>query len=285
MALNVVPNQAPVGAEVVGLDLGKSIDDDTLAGLRAALDEHGMIYLRDQALTPAQYVAVGRRLGTLERHVFDQFLLAGHPEIVVLSNIVEDGKPIGVADAGQYWHTDGAFTRRPHIYSVLHAQEIPLDEHGVALGSTMFVSTVHAFATLPATMQERLRPLRGLHSLIAQYEKKKSSGIGRHVPLTPEQKQRTPDLHHPVVWPHPRSGRECLYINEGTTFGIEGTPEQEAMPLIRELCAHVSRPEAIYHHSWRVGDILIWDNYSTQHKVNFNFGPERRRRMHRMTVS
>ena len=285
MTLNVVPNKEPVGAEVVGLDLASPVDDASLAGLRAALDEHGLIYLRNQAITPAQYVALGRRLGTLERHVFDQFLLKEHPEIVVLSNIVENGKPVGVADAGQYWHTDGAFTRQPHIYSVLHSQEIPTDEHGQALGNTMFVSTVHAFATLPEVLQQRLRPLRGLHSLIAQYEKKKSSGIGRHVPLTPEQKQRTPDLYHPIVWLHPRSGRECLYVNEGTTFGIEGMPEAEAMPLIRELCAHISRPETVYHHSWRVGDVLIWDNYSTQHKVSFNFGPERRRRMHRMTVS
>lgn len=285
MSLNVIPNEVPVGAEVVGVDLSRPVDDAVLAGLRGALDEHGMIFLRDQALTPAQYVAFGRRLGTMERHVFDQFLLKDHPEIVVLSNIVENGKAIGVADAGQYWHTDGAFTKRPHIYSVLHSQEIPNDEHGRPLGNTMFVSTVHAFATLPAALQQQLRPLSGLHSLIAQYEKKKSSGIGRHVPLTPEQKQRTPDLYHPVVWPHPRSGRECLYVNEGTTFGIDGMPESEALPLIRRLCEHVSRPENIYHHSWKVGDVLIWDNYSTQHKVNFNFGPEHRRRMHRMTVS
>lgn len=285
MTLKVVPNKEPVGAEVVGLDLANLLDDASLAGLRAALDAHGLIYLRDQALTPAQYVAVGRRLGTLERHVFDQFLLKDQPEIVVLSNIVENGRPIGVADAGQYWHTDGAFTRHPHIYSVLHSQEIPMDEHGKALGNTMFVSTTHAFATLPAALQQRLRSLRGLHSLIAQYEKKKSSGIGRHVPLTPEQKQRTPDLYHPVVWPHPRSGRECLYVNEGTTFGIEGMATSEASALIGELCEHISRPDTVYHHSWRVGDVLIWDNYSTQHKVTFNFGPEHRRRMHRMTVS
>lgn len=285
MTLKVVRNEAPVGAEIVGVDLATPVDDATLAALRAALDEHGLIYLRGQMITPAQYVAFGRRLGTLERHVFDQFLLKDHPEIVVLSNVVENGKAIGVADAGQYWHTDGAFTPHPHIYSVLHSQEIPVDERGKALGSTMFVSTIHAFDTLPPVRQQQLRPLRGLHSLIAQYEKKKSSGIGRHVPLTPEQKQRTPDLYHPIVWPHPRTGRECLYVNEGTTFGIEGMPHAEAIALIHELCAHVSRPAAVYHHPWKVGDVLIWDNYSTQHKVNFNFGPDRRRRMHRMTVS
>ncbi len=285
MVVRVVPNEVPVGAQIESLDLSVPIDDASLNIVRTALDAHGMVYLRDQQLTPAQYVALGRRLGTLEKHVFDQFLLKDQPEIVVLSNIVENGQQMGVADAGQFWHTDGAFNTHPHIYSMLHAQEIPTDAGGEPLGDTMFVSTVHAFSTLPAQLQERLRPLRGLHSLIIQYEKKKTSGIGRHVPLTPEQKARTPDLYHPVVWPHPRTGRECLYVNEGTTFGLEGVPAEEALALIRQLCEHISRPEVTYHHKWRVGDILIWDNFSTQHKVNFNFGPERRRRMHRMTVS
>lgn len=284
MALEIVANREPVGAEVRGLDLRQPVGDGDVAALRQALDEYGLVCLREQAIGPAEYVAFGRRLGTPERHVFDQFLLKDHPEIVVLSNVVENGKAVGVGDAGLYWHTDGAFNRQPHIYSVLHAQEIPTDEAGRSLGDTLFVSTVHAFAQLSSDIQQRLRGLRGLHSLIQQFEKKKSSGIGRHVPLTPEQKARTPDIFHPVVWPHPRSGRQCLYVNEGTTFGIEGMPDSEALPLIRELCDHISRPENVYRHSWRVGDVLVWDNYSTQHKVTFNFGSEHRRRMHRMTV-
>jgi len=283
--VEIVANREPVGAEIRGLDLRKPVSDSDLATVRGALDEYGLVCLRDQAIEPAEYVAFGRRLGTLERHVFDQFLLKDHPEIVVLSNVVENGKAVGVGDAGLYWHTDGAFTRQPHIYSVLHAQEIPTDESGRALGDTLFASTVHAFAQLPPDRQQLLRGLRGLHSLIQQFAKKQNSGIGRHAPLTPGQKARTPDLFHPVVWPHPRSGRECLYVNEGTTFGIAGMNDGDAMTLIRELCDHISRPENVYSHSWRVGDVLVWDNYSTQHKVTFNFGPEHRRRMHRMTVA
>jgi hypothetical protein len=105
-----------------------------------------------------------------------------------------------------------------------------------------------------------------------------------HVPLTPAQKARNPDIHHPMAWPHPHSGRECLYVNEGTTFGIRDMAADEAEALLGQLCAHIVRPELVYHHKWRVGDVLVWDNYSTQHKVSFNFGPERRRRMHRATV-
>ncbi|MGE0798552.1 MAG: TauD/TfdA dioxygenase family protein [Lautropia sp.] len=285
MPFEIVPNPVPVGAELRGLDASRPLADADLAQLRGALDDYGVVYLRDQPLTPDQYVAFGARLGTLRRHVFDQFLLASQPSILVISNIVENGRQIGVADAGQYWHTDGAFEAEPHIYSVLNAQEIPHDDGGKPLGSTMFVSTVHAFATLDDEIRARLRGRRGFHSLIAQYEKKQHTGKGAHVPLTDEQKARNPDRFHPLVWPHPRSGRECLYVNEGTTFGIEGMPDDEALPLIARLCEHIVRPEVIYHHRWQVGDLLIWDNYSTQHKVNFDYGPQRRRKMHRLTVA
>lgn len=284
MAIEVIPNAAPVGAQIVGLDLRQPPDDQAAALLRTALDDHGMIFIRDQHITPAQYLAFCRRLGELQRHALDQFLLEGQPEILVLSNVVEDGRQLGVADAGQYWHTDGAFSRQPHIYSSLHAQEIPVGEDGGALGDTMFVSTVHAFRTLPAPLQDKLRSLQGTHSLIAQYEKKKNSGIGRHVPLTDAQKARNPDLLHPLVWRHPRSGKECLYVNEGTTFGIDGMDATQAEELIRMLCDHIVQPGLIHRHHWRVGDILVWDNFSTQHKVSFDFGPQHRRRMHRTTL-
>jgi taurine dioxygenase len=284
MNLSVVPNDVPVGAELIGLDLGQTLDSVALGQVRQALDDHGMIYARDQFLSPEQFIAFSGQLGQLKRHVFDQFLLKEHPQILVISNVVEDGRQIGVADAGQYWHTDGAFEVRPHMYSLLHAQEIPENLAGPSLGDTMFVSTRHAYRTLPLEMQTRLKGMQGLHSLIIQYEKKKSTGVGKHVPLTPEQKARNPDRYHPVVWSHPRSQAECLYVNEGTTFGLQGIPEDEAQDLIRQLCSHITRPEVVYHHKWRVGDVLVWDNYSTQHKVNFNYGPHQRRRMHRTTV-
>ncbi|MGE0314134.1 MAG: TauD/TfdA dioxygenase family protein [Lautropia sp.] len=285
MPFEIVPNAVPVGAELCGLDLASPLSDRGLLRLREAIDDHGMVFVRNQFLTPDQYVTFGERLGKVRRHVFDQFLLPTHPAILLISNIVENGRQIGVADAGQYWHTDGAFETQPHLYSVLNAQEVPLDDTGQPLGSTMFVSTVHAFATLDEPTKDRLRSLRGLHSLIIQYEKKRLTGKGAHVPLTDAQKALNPDLYHPVVWKHPRTGRECLYVNEGTTFGIEGMPDAEAQALIARLCAHIVRPDVVYMHSWQVGDLLVWDNYSTQHKVNFDYGPHRRRKMHRLTVA
>jgi taurine dioxygenase len=285
MSLEIIPNRLPVGAELRGLDLSNALDAGTLEGVRRALDDYGMIFIRGQHLSPEQYVAFGHQLGTPRAHVFDQFLLPGHPEILQISNVVEQGKPIGVADAGQYWHTDGAFETTPHIYSVLNAREIPQDEDGNPLGSTMFVSTVHALDTLDLATREKIANMRGLHSLIIQYEKKKTSGKARHVPLTEEQKRRNPDLYHPLIWTHPRSGRGCLYVNEATTFGIEAMADEAALRLIAELCAHIARPQVTYHHRWAVGDVLVWDNYSTQHKVNFDYGPARPRRMYRLTIA
>ena len=284
MELQIYPTHTPVGAQISGIDLSEPIDDSTIEKIKSVLDDFGMIYLRNQLITPAQLVAFGRRLGQLEKHVFDQFLLHDYPEIVVLSNIIENGIQIGVSDAGQFWHTDGAFNQSPHIYSMLHSQEIPVDAAGQSLGDTMFVSTVNAFKRLDANMQNQLKGLNGLHSLITQYKKKMTSKVGKNVPLTNEQKARTPDLYHPVIWVHPRSGKECLYINEGTTFGIQGMDEKNAIELIEQLCDHIKKPEFVYCHKWAVGDILIWDNFSTQHKVNFNFSSAHRRKMHRMSI-
>lgn len=285
MPLTITPNLAPVGAELSGIDLRSAVAADELAALRAALDRYGMIFLRNQPLSPAQFVAFSALFGTLEAHVFDQFVMKDQPEVLVLSNIVEDGRQVGVADAGQFWHVDGAFNVKPHLYSMLNAKEIPVGADGQPLGDTMFTSTIHAFETLAPAVQAALRPRRGLHSLIRQYEKKAHSSVGPHVPLTPEQRAAKPDRYHPAVWPHPRTGRENLYVNEGTTFGFADMSDDDAEPLLRELFAHIVRPQVIYHHQWQVGDVLVWDNCAVQHKVNFNFGPEHRRRMHRTTVT
>lgn len=140
MPVTITPNAAPVGAELSGVDLRTPLAPEDLASIRSALDRHGMIVLRNQPLSPAQFVAFSALFGTLEAHVFDQFLLKDQPEVLVLSNITENGRQMGVADAGQFWHVDGAFNAKPHLYSLLNAQEIPLDAGGAPLGDTMFTT-------------------------------------------------------------------------------------------------------------------------------------------------
>ncbi len=287
MTIEVIPNPEPIGAEVRGIDLSRPYSEAEFAQVRGALDKHGMIFIRNQKVPADNFLEFSSRFGQHEHHLYKNFLHPEHPEILILSNIVENGKPVGLSDAGLYWHTDGAYAPRPHLYTLLHGQEIPTDANGVSLGNTMFVSAVHAFKTLDRAMQDKLRPLVGGHSLAYTHARRKKAGAKSDAgdKVAKEELAAQTDVYHPVVWKHPRSGAECLYVNENSTFGFKGMGESEAMPLIEKLCAHITRPEAVYHHKWQPGDVIVWDNLQSQHKITADFTPQQRRRLHRTTVT
>ena len=286
MTIRVIPSAQPVGAEIQGLDLGRPIIAAEFAEVQAGLDRHGMICIRGQRISPERFLDFSGRFGAHEKHLFANFLHPEHPEILMLSNIVENGRPIGLADAGQNWHVDGSFNAKPQLYSLLHSQEIPVDEKGAPLGDTSFASTIYAFETLDSATRDLLRPLQALHSLGRQYAKRKAQGKrGAHDKVTTQQMDIAPDVYHPAVMRHPRTGKECLYVNTNTTFGFKGMPDEEAGPLIDRLVEHITRPEFVYRHKWQPGDIIVWDNFAVQHMVSINFGPQQRRLMHRTTVT
>ncbi len=148
-----------MGAEIAGLDLARPLDDDTFAAVRQAfLDSEGVLILRDQRITPEQ-IAFSRRFGPLEIHVLRQFLLDGHPEILLVSNVIENGKPVGLGDAGRYWHSDLSYVAEPSLGSLLHAREI-LSEGG----DTSFANLYAAYAALPADIKRRIDGRRAVHS-------------------------------------------------------------------------------------------------------------------------
>ena len=119
--------EAPLGAEVLGLDLSRPVSDETFRRIhRAHLDHHVLVF-RDLRITPQQQIEFSRRFGPLQIHVLHQFQLPGHPEILVVSNVVEDGKPLGLGDAGHYWHSDLSYKDKPSLGSMLHAQELPAE--------------------------------------------------------------------------------------------------------------------------------------------------------------
>jgi taurine dioxygenase len=287
VTLRIIPSGQPVGAEVQGVDLERPLTAAAFAQVHAALDRHGVICIRGQQhVPPARFLAFSGRFGAHEQHLFTQFLHPGHPEILILSNIEEDGRPIGLADAGRNWHVDGSFNAKPHLYSLLHAQEIPRREDGSPLGDTLFASTVYAFATLDAPTRELLRGLDALHSLARQYARRREQArVGPHQQATTGQMGTARDVWHPAVLRHPRTDAECLYVNGNTTFGLRGMPEQEASALIDRLVAHITRPGLVYRHRWQPGDILVWDNFQVQHRAEIDYAPSQRRRMHRTTVT
>ena len=284
--LRITRSGKPVGAEIHDIDLAQPLDDATVAAIRLAVDTYGMVVFRDQNLPPDEQTALSRRLGPLAKHVRQEYALAGHPEIHLISNVKEGERSIGSAYAGDDWHTDLCFMREPLRYAILHAVEVPTDEKGTVLGDTWFASTTYAYDTLPDRLRSRIAGLHGVFQYHRAQERKREQRAKDHPrpPLTAEQKAATPDVTHPMVITHPISGRKLIYVNQVYTFGIVGMTEEEAAPLLAEIYAHITRPEAVYVHKWRRGDVIIWDNWPTQHKAIGDYRLPQRRLMHRTAI-
>lgn len=278
----------PFGAEITDIDLSEPLPDAAFERIVDALHEHALICVRDQEITPRHHVDFSRRFGELEVHVQSSFHLDGYPEIYCISNCVDDdGKPLGLAEAGRVWHTDLSYMAEPSRCSLLHALEVPHDDDGRPLGDTIFASARLSYAALPAETKARLEGLQAVHSYRQVYEKivaKSKPGRQGLKPLSEAQKQKVPPATHPLVIAHPFTGAPILFCNDGITERILGLSEAESEALLAELCAHTVRPEFTYAHKWRVGDLLIWDNIQTQHLAVDDYWLPRRRRMQRTTV-
>jgi taurine dioxygenase len=283
MGIGIRGADGPIGAEIVGVDLSLPVSDETFAWIEATFVERSVIVFRNQTIDERQHVAFSRRFGELETHVMRQYLHDGFPEILLVSNVHEHGRQIGLVDAGQYWHTDLCYEAVPSRCSLLYAREVPIREDGTALGDTMFSSAVAAYDALPEAMKRRIAGLRALHRYGDRYDAMRMAGSPRD-PMTAEQRERLPGAIHPVVRTHPQTGRKAIYVNAGLTVRILDLPEDESRDLLAELCAHVTRPEFRYVHKWQVGDLLIWDNCAVQHCAVADYGPAQRRLMHRTTV-
>lgn len=275
-------SEAPLGAEVFGVDLSQPVDDAKFKTLENLFHECGVIVFRDQHLTEERQIAFSRRLGGLEIHVATDCLKPGYPEILVVSNIVENGRNIGLADAGQYWHSDLSYIANPSRCSLLYALEVPVKD-GKVLGETLFASAAWALDTLPENTKAKVANLRAIHRYGDRYRKQQAAG-GRGA-LSEEQLRKVPGVSHPVVREHPFTGQKVLFVNEGFTVEIEDMPRAQSDALLAELFSHMVRPETLYHHQWRRGDLLMWDNCLTQHRAIRDYELPLRRLMHRTTVA
>lgn len=269
---------AALGAEVVGLDLSTPPDDAAFARVhRAHLDHHVLVFRDQRHLTPQQHVDFSRRFGPLQIHVLRQFLLAGHPEILVVSNIVENGQPIGLGDAGHYWHSDLSYKDTPSLGSLLHAQELP--EEG---GDTLFANMHLAWDTLAPELRRAVQGLKAEHSYLAKYEELRQRNPWRPK-LTEAQIAEVTPAVHPVVRTHPETGRQALFVSEHFTTRIVGLPEDESTDLLARLFAHSVRPDHVYRHRWQPHDLVFWDNRSVIH-LAAGCPDHLRRRLNRTTV-
>src|SRR5690606_38764970 len=248
------PFDAVLGAEIIGIDLAKPLNDTDFARVHQAHLEHGVVVFRDQHLTPQQHIDFSRRFGELQIHVLRQFLLAGHPEVFIISNIIENGQPVGLGDAGKFWHSDLSYKEIPSLGSMLYARELPSEG-----GDTLFASQQAAYDALPAELKKTLQGKLAAHSYLARYDDEVFTGIRRPT-LTAEQIAEVKPAIHPVVRTHPETGRKGLFVNENFTTHILDMPEDESHALLQELYAHSAKEAFIYRHRWQDSDLVFWDN-------------------------
>jgi len=260
-----------LGAEVEGVDLSNPLPESDLAALKAAFAKYGVLFFRDQILTPEQHIAFAESWG---RVVINRFFtpVEGHPQVAEVRK-----EPDQANNVGGGWHTDHSYDEEPALGSILYARELP--ETG---GDTLFAGMSAAYDALSAGLQETLLSLRAVHS--------SRHVFGPDAGLPDDLLSRlgnadlaTQDAVHPVVITHPLSGRKSLYVNPGFTRRIDGWTEEESRPLLDYLYEHASRPEFVFRFQWKPGSVAFWDNRATWHCAMNDYAGQRRL-MHRITL-
>ena len=253
--IGIMAIQRRFGAEVTGLDLAGPPSNEVFRRIEQAWFDHSVLVFRDLRMTPEQHIAFTRRFGPLHIMTPLHYNLPGYPEVLVLTNIVENGKPKGIRRAGEGWHSDGEDKRIPNAGSFLYALKVPAER-----GDTMFADMYAAYNALPEETKRRITGRRARFSRIDMHE--------IHYPLEPklteEQKRERPDVYHPIVRTHPRTGRKSLFVGRWAR-DIEGMDPDEGFSLVQELFRHACRPEFVYRHRWRLHDAVLWDNRCTMH--------------------
>lgn len=271
---------AAIGAEIVGVDLN-DLSDDAFAQIRDAFHAHQVIVIRGQSLTPAAQLDFSRRFGALEDQLNAHYTVPDCPEVLVLSNDMKDGKPVGLIDGGDFWHSDSSHRDKPSMATILYAVKNP--HQG---GDTEFANMHAAYDALPEEMKSRIAGLKGVHAVSKL--KNKRVTVSSHRPGAKDfyEKQKSlPDQIWPLVRTHPVTGKKALYLSPRFTIGIEGLTEEAADEILDALFAHQVRSEFLYRHRWRDHDLVVWDNRSVIHQAMGGYIYPDVRRMHRTVVA
>jgi taurine dioxygenase len=270
--MNILSLSPAIGVEVRGVDLREPLDEESFVRIRRAWEENCIALVRDQRLDEMDQVRFGARFGELGAAVNDLDPLKGgsHPAILYVSNVRVNGKATGILPDGEmFFHSDTCYMERPAMASMLYAMEVPSSG-----GHTLYANGFRAYETLPDDLKERLSGKRALN--IYDYA---GAPLTRASVLPPDVKSYA----HPIFRTHPPTGRKALFVNRLMTWSILDMDSKEGRDILEFLFEHQERPEFVYEHVWRPGDVVLWDNRSCLH-ARTDFDPNERRRLRRVTM-
>jgi taurine dioxygenase len=282
--MQLISSGRVLGAKIEGLDLSRPLENGEVESVVEALGRHGVVCFPRQRLTARQQKDFAARFGELEVNVASSpYQEPGLPEVMILSNIVKDGKPIGLADAGQDWHTDMSYSKTIAFANVLYALQVPR-RNGQTLGDTEFSSMHAAYEGLPDELKQRLDGMTVLHDFNKFWEMMRREKGSKRPPLTEAQRKQKPPVSHPIFLEHPITRRKVLYANPGYSMRINELPQKESDEILEFLFKHQLKPEYRYRHQWSEGDVLMWENFGTIHNAIADYGPDEHRLVRRCQV-
>ena len=270
--LDIKPISGAVGAEIRGVDLKDNIPEEQFLEIKSAFGEYGVIFFRDQKLTPEQEITFARRWGEININRFFTSV-DDYPEIAMVLKEPNQKKNIG-----GNWHTDHSYDTEPALGSILFAHEVPKSG-----GDTVFASMYSAYETLSDGLKGTLEGMSARHSSRHVFGPSRAEKEDDTVGRIKNAEAANQDAVHPVVITHPETGRKALYVNPGFTLGFEGWTDAESQPLLEYLYAHATRPEFTCRFDWKPGSIAFWDNRATWHFAINDYHGEKRL-MHRITI-
>jgi taurine dioxygenase len=279
MTLRVRNLDAPLGAEISGINLSSSITPSDLETIEDVWRERLVVVFQDQQLSDPQLIAFSRNFGELDPpgpNPYGQPFLKDHPELNVISNVVENGKPMGnLGDGEAVWHADMTYVEVPPKAAMLHSLEVPPPEAG---GNTYFANMFAAYDALPADLKKAATGKIAVHDASTN-----SAGMLRKGYKEVSDVRQTVGAHHPLIRTEPVTGRIALFLGRRPNAYVMGLEVAESEGLLNALWSHATQPRFTLCHRWKVGDLLMWNNLSVLHRRD-PFDPKTRRVMHRSQI-
>ena len=279
MTLTVKNLDAPLGAEISGVDPSRPLSRSDVEAIEGVWRERLVVVFHDQSLSDPELIAFSKNFGELDPpgpNPYGQPFLKDHPELNVISNVVESGKPIGnLGDGEAVWHADMTYVEVPPKAAMLHALEVPPPQAG---GNTYFADMFAAYAALPAELKKAAEGKIAVHDASTN-----SAGLLRKGYQAVTDVRQTVGAHHPLIRTEPGTGRKALFLGRRPNAYVIGLDVAESEALLDALWAHATLPRFTLSHQWRVGDLLMWNNLSVLHRRD-PFDPKARRVMHRSQI-